>query len=369
MWEFNLPTKIVFGKGCSAGLGERVKKLGSRPLFVTDSFLEKMDFVKTIIKTISPVAVFSGVRPDPTVDNVNELAGIIRSSNADALVAVGGGSSMDCAKAAACLAVTEASSLRIFHSGGHVFKKGGIPLIVLPTTAGTGSGVTPFAVFEDTEKKFKAPLASDYFYPKMALVDSALTYTLPRKITAITALDALSHAIEGYWSKNHQPICDLLAMDAAKRIFFNLEKVLENPLDEGGREDLSYAALLAGMAFQLPKNAIVHAASFPLSNRYHMPHGMACAFTLEAAIELNAPFMGNRMNEFSSYCGFGSIADMSAKISCLKKTGGLPMNLKEAGIPEEDIEVLVEESFHPLIKNNPKTVDKRDLLTIYEKLK
>jgi alcohol dehydrogenase len=368
MWKFHLNTKVEFGKGCSGSLGERLPLFGSRPLFVTDGFLVKMDFVINLIGMVSPVAVFSGVRPDPAIDNVNELADIIRKSGADVLVAVGGGSSMDCAKAAACLAVTGEKSLRIFHSGGQVFKEAGIPLIVLPTTAGTGSEVTPFAVFEDAERKIKGPIASDYFYPEMALVDPELTYTLPQKVTAITALDALSHAIEGYWSKNHQPICDLFAKDAAKRIFANLEKVLENLSDEKGREELSYAALLAGMAFQLPKNAIVHACSFPLSNRYHMPHGAACAFTLEAAIRLNAPFMENRMDEFSSYCGFKSIAEMTAKIRRFKETGGLPLNLKEAGIPEEQIELLIEESFHPLMNNNPKTVTRDDLWKIYSEL-
>jgi alcohol dehydrogenase len=199
-------------------------------------------------------------------------------------------------------------------------------------------------------------------------VDPELTLSVPPRVTAVTALDALSHAIEGYWSKNHLPLCDLMAKDAAKLVFSNLEKVLDNPSDQAGREALSYAALLAGMAFQGPKNAIMHACSFPLSQKFHLPHGAACAFTMEGSIKLNTPHMDGRMEEFAQYCGFDTVDEMVGRITVLKAKGGLPLSLSDAGIPVEGVDELIDASFHPLMNNNPKEVTVEDLRKLYREL-
>lgn len=369
MWTYQLPTKIKFGCGVSGELGRIAESYGDQPVIVTDRKLVNLPFFKSIVSAFNKAVVFSEVEENPTIKNVDALSGFIKENGCNLVVAAGGGSSIDCAKAASLLAIAEGESIREYHTGGRKFGNARLPLIAVPTTAGTGSEVTPFAVLDDTEKNVKCPIASESFYPVYAVVDPVLTLSMPLKVTTATAMDALCHAMEGYWSKNHQPICDTLAKEAAKNIFMNLERVLKDPADINGRTALSYAALIAGMAFQLPKNAIVHACSFPLSNMFHMPHGVACAFTLEAAIELNAPYMYGRMETFYNYCGFRSIIEMTSAIKKLKKLGGLPLNLKEAGIDESHIDVLVEESFHPLIRNNPKEVDKKDLFEIYEKLK
>ena len=238
----------------------------------------------------------------------------------------------------------------------------------MPTTAGTGSEVTPFAVLDDTEQGVKGPIAADAFYPLLAIVDPALTFSLPKTITAATGLDALSHAMEGYWSRNHQPLCDSMAMESGRLIFKYLPAVYENPADETARGAMSYAALLAGMAFQLPKNAMVHACSFPLSNRFHMPHGTACAFTLEFALKLNTPATDGRMEAFVAYCGFEGVDAMADAIQKLKRDGGLPCTLAEAGIPADAVDVLIRESFHPLMNNNPVQVTEDDLYRMYREL-
>ncbi|MFZ2655488.1 MAG: iron-containing alcohol dehydrogenase family protein [Victivallales bacterium] len=368
MWMFKLPTQIIFGNGSTANIGEYAARFGAKKMLVTDSFLLGLPQTRKIIAQLGDVSVFSEVQPNPTVANVDALSERLKHESIQLVIALGGGSSIDCAKAAAALAKSGESSIRAFHSGGQKFGSECLPLIAVPTTAGTGSEVTPFAVLDDTEKQIKGPVASDLFYPKLAIIDPELTYSAPLKVTAATALDALSHSIEGYWSKNHQPICDLLAMEAAKNIFCHLGNVLRNPCDKTGREALSYAALIAGMAFQLPKNAIMHACSFPLSNRFHLPHGTACAFTMEGAIRLNAPHMGGRMEKFAASCGFQDLDLMILKITELKKQGGLPCTLEEAGIGKKEIELLVEESFHPLMNNNPKTVTRDDLWKIYSEL-
>ena len=204
--------------------------------------------------------------------------------------------------------------------------------------------------------------------PSQAVVDPELTHSLPLAVTVATGLDALSHAVEAYWSRGHQPVCDLLAIEAARLIAANLRRAAEHPDDAEARSAMSLAATLAGAAFQLPKNAMVHACSFPLSSRYHLTHGAACAFTLEEAIRFNAPAMGDRMPRFLQGIGLASVDDLTDCVGELKRLGGLPCTLREAGIPASDISFLVGESFHPLMRNNPRTVTESDLTEMYQRL-
>ena len=369
MWTFHLPTKIIFGSGSTASLAAMPELAGRRAVVVvTDPIIGKLSAIQAVIEKLSPVAVFDDVRPNPTVTNVDTLTALLRKEKTETVVAIGGGSALDCAKAAAFLAATEEASICAYHSGGKPIDRQSLPLITVPTTAGTGSEVTPITVLDDEDKNIKAPMLSPWLYPVCAIIDSDLTLSVPLGVTAATALDALSHCIEGYWSRNHQPICSALAKEAAKTIFTHLPQVYDNLGDSAAREKLSYAALVAGIAFHMPRNAIMHACSYPLSIRAHLSHGAACAFTMESSIRLNTPFMEGRMEEFATACGFTSIDAMIAQITVLKKRGGLPCTLTEAGIASELVETLIKESFHPMIKNNPKEVTVEDLQKMYKEL-
>lgn len=368
MWTFKLPTRVVFGAGAAQQTAAIAAEFGQRPAIITDATLVSLPQVKAIIAQLPGAIIYSEVEPNPTTENVDAAAALLREHDADVVIVMGGGSPLDCAKAAAVLARSGEAHIRPYHSGGAVLPRAALPLIALPTTAGTGSEVTPFSVLDDREKGIKGPIAGEALYPAVALVDPALTYSLPKFVTACTGLDALSHSLEGYWSRGHQPICDHLAMEAARLIFANLETVLATPGDVAAREAMSYAALLAGMAFQLPKNAMVHACSFPLSNRFHLPHGAACAFTMEFAIRLNAPHTGGRLDAFAAYCGFDSPEAMAERIGELKALGGLPRTLTDAGIPQEAVPTLIDESWHPLMKNNPREITREDLEALYASL-
>jgi len=368
MWTFKIPTTITFGEGAVRQLPRIAATLGERPLLVADRDLVRLPLWARIREALPGTPVFSDVTPDPTVGSVDALAAVLRDQRHDVVIAVGGGSAMDCAKAAACLAVGDLPSIRAAHSGGAALGSARLPLIAVPTTAGTGSEVTPFAVLDDPEKQRKGPIAGDALYPVHAVVDPELTYSLPRKLTVVTGLDALSHAIEGYWSRGHQPLCDSLAVEAARLICRHLRQAAEEPDDARARAAMSYAATLAGAAFQLPKNAMVHACSFPLSTRYHLPHGVACAFTLEEAIRFNAPVMGERMTAFLRGIGLEDAEELIALVRELKQLGGLPCTLGEAGIPPEAIRQLARESFHPLMNNNPRTMTESDLVAMYQRL-
>ncbi|MDR1493711.1 MAG: iron-containing alcohol dehydrogenase [Planctomycetaceae bacterium] len=367
MWTFHLPTKIHFGLNVAASLSELPEIRGRRVAIVSDSVVCNIPEIRRLIEKTAPAVLFDKVRPNPTTVNVDEFAQLLRESQAETVLAIGGGSSMDTAKAAANLAVTTDASIRAYHSEGKQFSQKPIPVVAVPTTAGTGAEVTSIAVLDDEEKNFKSPMSSPFFYPVCAAVDPALTFSLPIYATAATALDALSHAIEGYWSKQRQPICDALAKEAARIIFAHLSEVYDNPKSAIGREALSYAALTAGIAFHLPKNAMIHACSFPLSNRLHLSHGAACAFTMEEAIRFNAPAMNGRMEEFAKHCGFDEIETMIQTIASLKRRGGLPCTWREAGIDSSLAETLIRESFHPLMNNNPRPVTENDLRKIYAK--
>lgn len=365
MWNYRQPTEIMFGVGTRKKLPEMAARFGSRPVLVTDAGLRAMSMTAEALELLGPDALlFAEVEPNPTIGTVDKLAALLREHGAGVVVALGGGSSLDCAKAA-CSAACQGGSIRLYHSDGKPLDSRHLPLIAIPTTAGTGSEATPIAVLDDPEKGIKAPMAHDNFYPKLAIIDPELTVTMPRHVTAMTGLDALSHAIEGYWSKNHQPICDLMALESIGLIFANLPTVLNDGSNIAARQGMSLAALLGGLAFQMPKNAAVHACSFPLSNKYHMPHGAACALTLDHFARFNAPAMGDRGIALAKAAGFADMHALADAISQLKLDSGLPTTLGEVGVDEAALDDLVQGSFHPIMNNNPRQVTADDLKAIY----
>jgi alcohol dehydrogenase class IV len=365
IWTYAQPTEITFGLGSRHRLPDTASRFGRRCVLVTDRALAELPMAAEALAALGPEAIlFSEVEPNPQVATVDRLADLLREHEAQVAVALGGGSSLDCAKAA-CSVAAQGGPIRRYHSGGEKLGPAHLPLIAMPTTAGTGSEVTPIAVLDDPEQGLKAPLAHPNFFPKSALVDPELTLTLPRLVTAATGLDALAHALEGYWSKNHQPICDVLAKEAARLAFAHLPVALDAPGDVAAREGMSQAALLGGMAFQLPKNAAVHACSFPLSSDYHLPHGTACAMTLDLFARYNAPALGVRGTALAQAAGFSDMDAMAEAIAALKAQSGLPTRLSEAGITESDLDRLVADSFHPLMDNNPRPVSAAGLRELY----
>ena len=368
MWSYKQPTEISFGIGRRKTLPDVVARFGERPALVTDTGLRGMPMTVEIRGLLGEGTLFfAEVEPNPTVATVDRLASLLQEHESDVVVALGGGSALDCAKAA-CSAACQEGSIRLYHSEGKALDGRCLPLIAIPTTAGTGSEVTPISVLDDTEKGLKAPFAHDNFYPRAAIVDPELTLTLPRSVTAMTGFDALSHAIEGYWSKNHQPICDLMALESVKLVFANLPRALADGSDLVAREGMSLGALFGGLAFQLPKTAAVHACSYPLTSAYHLPHGAACAFTLDHFVRFNGPAMGERGTVLARAAGFEGMDAFADAIARMKLDAGLPTKLSEVGVGRGDLDALVQASFHPVMNNNPRPVTAEALNTIYREL-
>ncbi len=367
-WRYQQPTEIIFGRGTRAQLPDLVARFGGPAVLVTDRALADLPIIRDLHRLLGEsVPVFAEVEPNPTVAMVDALAEMVRDTGAALVIAAGGGSSLDCAKAA-CSVALQGGPTRRYHSEGEMLDARHLPLIALPTTAGTGSEVTPIAVLGNPEKGVKAPLVHDNFYPTVALVDPELTVSMPRSVTASTGFDALAHAVEGYWSRNHQPLCDLFALEAVRLVFKFLPRALEDGSDLEAREGMSLAALLGGLAFQAPKNAAVHACSFPFSATYHLPHGTACALTLDHFIRFNAPAMGERGVMLAQAAGCADMNEFADAVARMKAASGLPTTLREIGVGEADIDALVEGSFHPLMDNNPREVTPEQLAEIYRNM-
>lgn len=370
-WYYEQPVKILFGRGKINDLGTVTEKLNvKRGMLIAGAHLVKNGLAKKLVDESNGklAAVFSDVSPNPDVSQVDECAKIIRKQKIDYIVAFGGGSIIDCAKAASVTALT-GKSVRTYHGTGVSLPDGHLPLIAIPTTAGTGTEVTAVSVLTDRENGKKIPIASKGLYPVYALIDSELTVTMPQKVTAETGLDVLCHAIEAYWSVGHQPITDILAIHAAKLVFDYLPRAYENPEDITAREKMCAASLLAGLAFNIPKTTASHACSFPLTNIYGIPHGEACALTLDYFLKINAETdEEGRLNVLAEAIGFADALGLADGILALKKRVNLRVNLYDFGLKKEQIAELVKLSKHPNLKNNPVEITDEMLWKMYEKL-
>lgn len=363
-WNFNMPVTILFGRGRAQEVVELTKNMG-KGLLICDRFLVSSTAAQMKNESNGRIAgIFCELSPNPTVLEVDACCDIIRKEKADYLIALGGGSVMDLAKAASVMAFGELRASE-YHSGGKSLPQKSIPVFAVPTTAGTGSEVTCVSVLTDHEKGIKAPLVSPLMYVNTAVIDPLLTLSVPPRITASTGLDVLSHALEGYWSRNHQPICDAAAMHAAKLVFRYLMQAYEDPQDYNAREKMCEASVIAGIAFSLPKTAGSHACSFPLTNVYGMPHGEACAFTLDSFIRINAD---ERLLELARYCGFEDVDSMADEVYGIKKRTGMKLTLSDAGINLENVGKLAQLSMHPNMQNNPVSMDENAVAEMYKKL-
>lgn len=371
MWTYEQPVEIKFGTGILNDFESILKNKGldegiivCQDIFIENGLVKRLlDLSGGRIKT-----VFSKVDNNPTVVNVDECTEKIREVGAKFVVALGGGSVLDCAKASASLATTD-DSIVDYHGTSKTLPKTKLPLIALPTTAGTGSEVTCIAVLSNHENGKKAPINCRNFYPDLALIDPELTYSMPNFVTASTGIDVLCHALEGFWSKGHQPICDALALHASRLVFQHLERVYHNPEDVLAREKMAEASVIAGLAFTLPKTTACHAISFPLTTLYNIPHGEGCAMTLDYMIRLNADCENGRLHDFAKNLGFKDAFDMADRTLALKKAVGLRTDLKAFELSDEAIDVLVEKSEHPNLHNNPVLLTKEMLKELFLSLR
>lgn len=367
-WEYLQPVTIKFGNGVIKELKEVAAGLGcSKGLLVSDPFFVESGLAEKIVADSDGVltGIFGEVSPNPDVTEVDACAKVIRDGSYGFIAALGGGSALDCAKAAGSICMTD-ESIRNYHGTGIAMPQEHLPLIAIPTTAGTGSEVTCVSVLTDHANGKKSPIVSNGFYPSIAIIDPELTYSMPPKVTASTGIDVLCHALEGFWSKGHQPVCDALALHAVKLVFENLQKAYEDGTNRDAREKMAEASVIAGMAFTLPKTTASHACSFPLTNLHHIPHGEACGLTIDYFTRINASAENGRLEVFAKEAGFADATALADAIYALKVELGLRTDLKDLNLNVEQIADLVRISRHPNLYNNPVDITDEMLLEMYE---
>lgn len=366
-FEFFMPTKVCFEAGISKKIDKYIK--GENILIISDPFLYQSGVAKQIGDCMNgkKVTYFSEVEPNPSGESVDKAAGVAREINADCVIGLGGGSALDVSKIVSCLVTNEGSIYDYYGGGNKTLTKRQATLICIPTTAGTGSEVTNVGVYTNKKAGIKMPMVTNEFWPDYSIIDSELTYTLPSAVTASTGMDAFCHAIESYWNKASQPICDMLAMGAMKLILENIRTAYNQPSNKEARAAMIKASLIAGIAFSQTRTTGIHALSFPLTTEFGANHGTACSITLPAFIKISGEQAKNKMQELINFLGFKSIYEFSYEIEELMKSMNMPVRLNQIGIKETDLEHITEIGLGAaIIQLTPAVMNKE---TVYALLK
>lgn len=304
---FDVPSTIITGAGAVEELPRQVRRLGAhRLLLVTDRFLEQSGLVARVVSMLERAEIaahiFSDVQPDPTVANVEDGVRAFQESGAELLVALGGGSPLDVAKAVAIRATNPAPLSQ--YVGYHKIPNAGAPVIAVPTTAGTGSEVTKVAVITDAERDVKMMLLDTRLLPTVALVDYELSMSMPPALTAHVGVDTLTHGIEAYVSRKANAMTDPLARSCIRLVAGNLEQAWSEPGHRAAREALALAACQGGMAFANSSVALVHGMSRPIGAVFHLPHGLSNAVLLPTVTRFSLQGAISRYAEIARIMGY-----------------------------------------------------------------
>lgn len=372
-FEYYMKTKVVYEIGAVNRLGKICNQYGKKVFLITDAYMANTSpvfpqILNELAQAGLEVEIFSEVTPDPSIELVDAVAQRIRDFQTDFLIALGGGSPMDTAKAAGLMARNEGSIGEYLQKQRFV-EQDAVPLICIPTTAGTGSEVTAGTVITDTQRKEKIGLNHPSLSPVIALIDPKLQMTMPPSLTAATGLDALCHAIEAYVSRKANPLSDAMALQAIKMISNNIRRAVSNGTDLEARSQMAIASLMAGISFAQAGLGLVHGIAHCLGAMYHVPHGVANAIMLPYVMEFN--IMGNEQRFCDiaealgvNVTGMNNRAAAKAAVDEIRQLQSdldIP-TLEKVGVQEGDIDTIVEFSItYRLLPNNPRTVSKQDI--------
>ncbi len=379
VFTFQGAKKIVFGQGAVGWLADEARALvGKKVLLVLDRGLAQMGVAQKMIDPLEAGGIsyvrYDKVTPEPEPALADEAADVAKKEGCDLVVGIGGGSSLDVAKAAAMLA--ENSGRAEDYIGLEAVPKPGLPTIMIPTTAGTGSEVTFTAVFTMRKKKAKGGINSRFMYPDVALLDPELTMSLPPHPTATTGTDALTHAIEAFTSQQSNPMSDLVACKAIGFIGANLRRAVERGDDLEARSNMLLGSLMGGLALASAGVGACHALAYPLGAFFDVPHGLANAVLLPYVMEYNLESADAKYAQVASLMNGGVSGDTqksSAQASVevvrnLSADIGIPRGLQDLNIPESAIEEMAEMAMTVVrpIENNPRKVTKEAAVKIYQ---
>lgn len=380
--RFVLNEVSYFGPGAREVLPKEIKRLGLHKAFVaTDKDLIKFgvaDKVLSVLKNAGiPYEVFSDIKPNPTVANVNAGVKAFAESGADFILAIGGGSSIDTSKAIGIITNNPEFSDVVSLEGVADTKKKSVPIIALPTTAGTAAEVTINYVITDEKNEKKMVCVDPNDIPAIAIIDAELMYTLPKGLTAATGLDALTHAIEGLITKGAWEMSDMFEIKAIEMINRYLETAVNEPQNAEARNGMAVAQYIAGMAFSNVGLGVVHGMAHPLGAIFDIPHGVANALLLPTIMEFNAPAaldkyvtIAKAMNVYKE--GMSKEEAAQAAVDAVKALSirvGIPQHLSELGIKESDLPKLADSAIADVCTpGNPREVTRDIILDLYKKV-
>ena len=372
------PQKIVFGTGCIQTLVEDYKKMGLQRLFVLTAPPIRPLIEDTLAELKGAgvsIEVFQDIVAEPTVNDFKKILEVARQFKADSVVGVGGGSVLDVTKLIAAFINSDQQVEDCFGTG--FIKQKGLWFACLPTTAGTGSEVSPNAILLDERDHLKKGIVSPFLIADVAYVDPKLTWTVPAKVTADTGMDALTHCIEAYTNKFAHPSVDIYALQGIRLIAANLEKAVKNGQDQEAREALAFGSLYGGLCLGPVNTAAVHALSYPLGGEFHIPHGLSNAILLPSVMKFNMPANIKRHAEVAIALGCqpGANDEETAQrgvdfIYQLADAVGIPKKLTDLGIPMTAVDGMAQAAMQVqrLLKNNPREVTEQDARDIYNSL-
>jgi alcohol dehydrogenase len=372
-WRYINPVKIYFGPGRLSDLKSLVGNVTS-VLITTPGFTRRgvVDFIRRELGA-SLLAVSDEVRQNPNFESVKRAYQDLRRYSPDLILALGGGSAIDTAKAVAAISETGEDTWTDEH-----LKKGAPfptrfhpkPIIAIPTTAGSGSEVTMWATIWDTVQKKKFSLSHPLLYPQWALLDPELTLSLPEKETIYSSVDAMSHAMETIWNKNHNPVSDTFALNAISLIYDHLPLAKKELTDLRLRTFLLQASLMAGLAVSNTKTALAHSISYPLTTYFGLPHGLACALPLRHLLLFNGEHNFDRIKIMAkSLRAEEDLEDMEKRLNGFFEAVGIASSLSDYGIEKKELPLIVKSAITPeRAGNNIVNAGSTDLMRLIEKL-
>lgn len=380
--RFILNEVSYFGPGARKELPGVVQRLGfKKALVVTDKGLMKFGVAKMVLDVLDeasiPYAVYDDVKPNPTVTNVKNGVEACKQARADFIIAIGGGSSMDTAKGIGIVCNNPEFADVVSLEGVADTKKKTVPIIALPTTAGTAAETTINYVIIDETKQKKMVCVDPNDIPCVAIIDAELMYSLPKSLTAATGMDAMTHAIEGLITKGAWELSDMFEIKAIEMIHRYLPIAVNEPTNPVGRDGMAVAQYVAGMAFSNVGLGVDHGMAHPLSALHDVPHGVACAMLLPTVMRFNAPAALPKYVDIAKAVGVykeGMTPEEAADAACteienLSKLVGIPAHLTELGITEKDIDALADQAIADVCTpGNPRPVTREDIVALYKQI-
>lgn len=359
-----LPKKIIYGRGSILLIGNELKKLGNKFLFITgESSLKRSGFLDKIMDEVNKnkleITAITGIPPEPTLEVVHRICDKIVGNNFDGVVGIGGGSVMDTAKIIAFRLKTKLSPIE---AKGKEIEEA-LPIIAIPTTAGTGSEATRFAVITDETTKDKFIIMGKALIPSLTIIDPELTFTMSPLVASSTGIDAFCHAIESYLSRNSTCMIECYSKSAIVDIYNNLPEAVINK-SEIAKEKMAYAAFWAGIAINNTKTTLIHAMSRPLGGMYKIPHGIANGILLPAYLRFNAPFISPEKYRFLRNILGGEPAE---KVEEFLKLLNLPTKISQVIQEKLDLDLLVKRTLEAKfnVENNLRPVQKEDIYNLF----